>query len=67
MNLYASRKILSGLVLLIIGSVVVYLKGDIPPNFSTFMETLFGAFVMGNAFEHYSVMKSAQGTEKKDV
>lgn len=64
MNMLTSRKIISGLVLLVVGVLVVYWKGDIPTNFSTFLQTMYGAFVVGNAFEHYTTMKT-QGD--KDV
>lgn len=50
--MFATRKILSGLILLIIGLVITYIKGDIPPNLLSLMQWLYTAFVVGNFGEH---------------
>ncbi len=56
--MFGTRKIISGIVLLAVGLGVVYLKGDIPPNLLSLMQILYGAFVLGNAFEHYTESKT---------
>jgi hypothetical protein len=48
------RKIFISLVLLVAGIATVALKGDVPANFLTLMQTLVGAFVAGNGIEHLS-------------
>lgn len=64
-NAISARKMISGLFLLTAALVVTYLKGDLPPNLSAFMQILYGAFVAGNAFEHYTVMKvGSQNNDK---
>lgn len=45
---YVPGKIVSGLVLLLVGVLVVYWKGDLPQNFSSFLQTLYSAFVVGH-------------------
>lgn len=55
--MFSTRKIISGLLLLIVGLGVTYMKGDIPPNLLSLMQLLYGAFVLGNAFEHYTSTK----------
>lgn len=67
MNQITSRKIIAGTVLLITAVLVTYWKGDVPSNLTNIIETLYGAFVVGNAFEHYTVMKTTPVSEKKDV
>jgi hypothetical protein len=54
MDFSKKRKLLSGAVILATGLFITYLNGDIPPNLLNLMETLYGAFVLGNAFEHTS-------------
>jgi hypothetical protein len=54
------RKIWSGVILLVIGTLFAYVKGDIPPNYAGFLNMLFFGFVVGNGFEHYTNMKIAQ-------
>jgi len=46
------RKIISGLVLLIVGVTIALIKGDIPNNLSQLMGWLYTAFVAGNGLEH---------------
>lgn len=57
MNQYTTRKIVSGLVLLVVGLVVTYWKGDVPVNLMSLMQWLYAAFVVGNAAEHYTNMR----------
>lgn len=42
------RKSLALIVILVIGAIVTSLKGDIPVEFSHFLEIMFGIFVGGN-------------------
>lgn len=58
MTQFSTRKIISGLVLLGVGVLITYWKGDIPTNLSGLMQTLYYGFVAGNAFEHYTTMNS---------
>ncbi len=50
--MFGARKVISGLVLLIVGVGIVILKGDIPPNLLSLMQLLYAAFVVGNIGEH---------------
>ena len=52
--IYSGRKIILAAILLLVALVVTYTKGDIPSNLLSFMEVLFGTFVIGNATEHVS-------------
>lgn len=62
------RKIISGAVLLVSGLAVTYVKGDIPNNLLSLMQTLFYAFVAGNGLEHYmEVIKNKSPQQVKDV
>lgn len=54
MKLYGSRKIIANGVALAIGVGAVALKGDIPPGFLTLLQTVLGAFTLGNIGEHMS-------------
>lgn len=58
------RKIITAFILLLVGLGIVIYKGDIPPNFLTLLQTIFGAFVVGNAFEHYTIMRGEKGEIK---
>lgn len=49
-----SRKIISGLVLLIVGIVITIVKGDIPVNLLSLMQWIYSAFVLGNSTEYLS-------------
>lgn len=48
------RKVLSAIVLTLVAVGVTVVKGDIPTNLSSFLQFLFGAFVLGNGIEHVS-------------
>ena len=50
--MFSTRKIISGLVLLLVGLIVTYIKGDIPPNLLSLMQLLYSAFIIGNSLEH---------------
>lgn len=65
MNVVSTRKLISGLVLLITGIVIAWYKGDIPTNLNNLMQMLYGAFVMGNAVEHFTNMKSNKEKDKE--
>lgn len=54
MNIFTTRKILSGLLLLIVGIIVTYIKGDVPEHLLSLMQSLYYAFVIGNATQHVS-------------
>lgn len=49
-----SRKVITGLIILLCGIGSLLLKGDVPPGFLTLLQTIFAAFVVGNAAEHIS-------------
>lgn len=61
---FSTRKIVSGLVLLGVGVLITYWKGDIPTNLSGLMQTLYYGFVAGNAFEHYTTMKTPKDSNE---
>lgn len=56
------RKALMALAILVTGVGVTFYKGDIPTNLLMLLQTLFGAFVLGNGVEHVAgaVRKSEQ-------
>ena len=58
MTQFSTSKIISGAVLLGVGVLITYWKGDIPTNLGGLMQTLYYGFVAGNAFEHYTYMKT---------
>lgn len=64
MTLTSQRKIISGVILLLAGILVTYWKGDIPEHLLSLMETLYYAFVAGNAFEHFTNMKTINNEKK---
>lgn len=47
-----SRKTISGLVLLVVGVTIAFIKGDVPTNLLNLMQLLYSAFVLGNVGEH---------------
>lgn len=63
MRNFTTRKILSGLILLIVGIIITFIKGDIPENLLSLMEWLYSAFVLGNVAQHAT---EAYGKGKKD-
>lgn len=48
------RKVALTLIMAAIGIGLVFYMGDIPAGLLALMQTIFGAFVVGNAFEHMS-------------
>lgn len=42
------RKLVVTTASVAVGALIVYLKGDVPPNFLTLLEVAIGAFVGGN-------------------
>lgn len=60
MDIFTTRKIISGLVLLIVGVGITYLKGDVPEHLLSLMQSLYYAFVIGNATQHVSTMMLAK-------
>lgn len=66
MDVFTTRKIISGFVLLITGIAVTVIKGDIPSNLLSLMQVLYATFVAGNAAQHYTSMKSVQVTTKEE-
>lgn len=63
MSVTSKRKIISGAVLLLVGVIITVVKGDIPQNLQGLMENLYYGFVAGNAFEHFTNMKTNQKEE----
>ncbi len=63
MDLFTTRKVLSGLLLLIVGLVVTYIKGDIPVNLLSLMQWIYLTFVAGNAAQHISDAVTASKKE----
>jgi len=49
-----TRKIIAGAVLLVVGVVITFIKGDIPVNLLSLMQLIYSAFVVGNIGEHAS-------------
>lgn len=67
MDVFTTRKIISGLILLLVGLGVTYIKGDIPINLLSLMQSLYYAFVVGNATQHLSqAMFSSKQGDKND-
>lgn len=64
MDNFTTRKILSGLVLLVVALIVTYLKGDIPTNLMSFLQVLYGSFVIGNSIQHFTEMKATQNNKE---
>ena len=54
------RKLITGGLLLGLGVLITFIKGDIPPNLKDLMEWTYIAFVLGNGFEYYSTMKTGR-------
>lgn len=64
MKTYSSRKLLSGLLLLVVGVVITLIKGDIPPNLEGLLQSLYYAFVLGNSAEHFTNMRMSNKESK---
>jgi len=60
-----NRKLMVGGVLLVAGLATTYFKGDVPPNLLSFLQALFGFYVIGNGMEHWTAMKAEQKKEDK--
>lgn len=54
LSVFSGRKIIAAAITLIVGIGATYFKGDVPPGLLTLLQTLFGAFVLGNSVEHVS-------------
>lgn len=46
------RKVVAAIVTIGVGLTVVLMRGDLPANLLTLLQTVFGAFVVGNGIEH---------------
>lgn len=66
-QIFSTRKLFSGLVLLIVGVAITLIKGDIPTNLMSLMELLYGAFVLGNGFEYAAIAFSSRKKKPKNV
>jgi len=64
MHYTSARKLIGALVLLVIATVITLLKGDIPTNFTNFMEVIYFTFVLGNSAEYFTKMKTPVLTGK---
>lgn len=62
----STRKIISGLVLLVVGIVITVVKGDVPDNMLSLMQALYTAFVVGNGLEHISNMVVNKNKDKEE-
>lgn len=51
-NLRGSRKLITGLVLLLVGLGITLARGDIPPGLLSLLQALYASFVVGNGVEH---------------
>lgn len=56
LDLFTTRKIISGLVLLSVGLIVTYFKSDIPNNLLALMQWLYVSFCAANSAQHVSSM-----------
>lgn len=65
------RKAFALLIMSLLGVGAVVWKGDVPSNFMSLMEFIFGAFIAGNAVEHaagaYSDTKGNQDTPTSTI
>ncbi len=52
MGKYGSRKLLVGLIVLVMGLGVTVAVGDIPPHLLQLLEVIFGGFIVGNSVSH---------------
>lgn len=52
MNRLGGRKMVAGLVVVLVGVVVTVAKGDVPEGLQQMLEMVFGALVLGNVGEH---------------
>lgn len=59
-DIYTSRKVLSGLLILAVGIVTVLIKGDIPPNFLSLLQWTYGSFVLGNGVQYVANAMSSK-------
>lgn len=64
-NIVATRKIISGFIILGVGLFITYEKGDIPPNLLALMQWIYVSFVAGNAMEHYTSHKKEISNDQK--
>jgi hypothetical protein len=55
-----NRKVSIGLLITIIGVVITLVLKDIPQHLLDLLQTVFGAFVLGNAAEHAAAAYSSK-------
>lgn len=69
MDAVGGRKLVLTIIMAAIGIGLVFYKGDIPAGLLALMQTIFAAFVVGNAFEHMSnaAVKRKQPIENTQV
>lgn len=65
--LVGQRKLLVCLLMLAGAVLMIVLKGDVPPGALSLMQTLFAAFIVGNAFEHWAGSKEEPSPPPADT
>lgn len=58
--MFTSRKVITGSILLVVGVIITIIKGDIPTNLLSLMQTIYGAFILGHTVQHASTAFSAK-------
>lgn len=54
------RKTVTLIIVLLVSIATIAMKGDIPANFLMLLQTVFGAYVLGNGVEHVSKKKAKE-------
>lgn len=52
MQALLTRKVMAGLLILLVGVGITLIKGDIPPNLLSLLQVIYGTFVLGNVGQH---------------
>lgn len=63
----SARKTVAGSLLLVVGLVITFVKGDIPPNLLSFLQVLYATFVAGATVEHFNVTKANIASQQQDA
>ncbi len=61
------RKVAAGIVIVLVGLIVTAIAGDVPANLLALLQVVFGAFVLGNGFEHAAGAFAAKGAAPQAV
>lgn len=66
-KLVGYRKLGMAALIILIGIGAVYLRGDVPPNFVTLLEVIFGSFAAANGISKVANAMASRDTEGEEA